>query len=100
MQKHPDPIGCAILGEDFFNEAKSVAFVRTPGAKDDDLANLKELSALQSVAFLGTHKVTDAGLANLKQLRYLQTLYLVGTKVTDAGVDDFHRALPNCQIIQ
>ena len=44
--------------------------------------------------------VTDAGLASLKGLRQLQTLVLKGTRVTDAGVADLQKALPQLKIIR
>jgi hypothetical protein len=35
---------------------------------------------------------------HLKGLTGLQTLYLRSTKVTDAGVAELKKALPNCKI--
>ena len=43
--------------------------------------------------------MTDTGLAHLKGLSNLQWLNLVGTQVTDEGVRDLRRALPNCKAI-
>ena len=37
-------------------------------------------------------------LVHLKGLTKLQALYLNGTKVTDAGVAELKKALPNCKI--
>ena len=45
-------------------------------------------------------QITDAGLVHLKGLTGLQTLNLAGTKVTDAGVAELKKALPNCEIIK
>ena len=42
--------------------------------------------------------MTDAGLEHLKGLMQLQRLVLRNTKVTDAGVRDLQKALPNCKI--
>ena len=42
--------------------------------------------------------ITDAGLVHLKGLTNLQTLNFSGTKVTDAGVAQLKKALPNCKI--
>tara|TARA_B100001123_G_C15315936_1_gene1026123 strand:+ start:3047 stop:3181 length:135 start_codon:yes stop_codon:yes gene_type:complete len=38
------------------------------------------------------------GKSHLKELVNLQTLYLGGTKVTDAGVAELQKALPDCKI--
>ena len=40
----------------------------------------------------------DAGLEHLRALTELQTLQLRFTKVTDTGVADLKKALPNCKI--
>jgi len=44
--------------------------------------------------------VTDAGLKELGVLKGLRALVLFDTKVTDAGVADFKRALPDCKIVR
>jgi hypothetical protein len=44
--------------------------------------------------------VTDAGLKVLAGLKGLQTLHVNDTKVTDAGVRELQKALPNCKIIK
>ncbi len=43
-------------------------------------------------------KVTDAGLVHLTGLTNLQTLNFSFTKITDAGVAELQKALPNCKI--
>ena len=45
-------------------------------------------------------KITDAGLVHLKGLVSLKTLYLIMTKVTDTGVADLKKALPDCRILK
>jgi internalin A len=43
-------------------------------------------------------KITDAGLKELAALRNLQRLKLASRDVTDAGVEELRKALPNCDI--
>jgi hypothetical protein len=66
------------------------------------LARLKNLKVLDlSTGFdqdLVFPDVTDAGLESLKKLANLRTLVLKGTRVTDEGVKEFQRALPNCKV--
>jgi hypothetical protein len=64
-------------------------------------AGLKDLGALKRLQtlFLGGTQVTDAGLkelTNLKRLTYLELYDCV--RVTDAGVAELRKALPNCKI--
>ena len=42
--------------------------------------------------------MTDAGLKELAPLKNLTSLNLSDTKVTDAGVKELQKALPNCKI--
>ena len=42
--------------------------------------------------------VTDASLKDLATLKNLTGVTLHGTKVTDAGVTELQKALPNCNI--
>ncbi len=44
-------------------------------------------------------KGTDASLAHLVGLAALERLWLVNTQVTDAGVAELQKALPNCAIL-
>ena len=41
--------------------------------------------------------ITDTGLLHLKGLTKLQRLKLGGTKITDAGIADLKKSLPNCR---
>jgi len=43
-------------------------------------------------------QITDAGLVHLKDLTNLQDLELEGAKLTDSGVAELQKALPNCEI--
>jgi hypothetical protein len=42
--------------------------------------------------------ITDAGLVHLAGLTNLKTLYLFRTQITDAGVAELKKSLPNCEI--
>ena len=46
-------------------------------------------------------QITDAGLVHLKRLTKLQGLNLYGCQIiTDSGVAELQKALPNCEIIR
>ncbi len=73
-------------------------------AKTSDL----EIQLLTGMADQLTHefyltfnnsKITDASLRNLATMENLIWIGLDNTQVTDAGVADFQKALPNCQIV-
>jgi hypothetical protein len=65
-------------------------------------AGLRELAGLKELQRLSvSQQVTDKGLKELAGLKRLQTLHLdQTTQVTDAGVQELQRALPNCKIIK
>ena len=46
----------------------------------------------------GFSQLTDAGLVHLKGLTQLQDLNLFDTDITDAGIAELQKALPNCEI--
>ncbi|MBI82494.1 MAG: hypothetical protein CMJ81_04795 [Planctomycetaceae bacterium] len=76
---------------------KSLSLDGTWGVTDDGLLRLKGLTNLQALN-LGTTAITDAGLVHLKGLTMLEKLSLDHTQVTDAGVAELHKALPECEI--
>ena len=43
-------------------------------------------------------EVTDECVKHLKGMTVLKFIVLGSTKVTDAGIADLHKALPNCKI--
>ena len=49
---------------------------------------------------LGHESVTDTGLMELARLKQLQWLGLNETKVTDKGVQELKKALPQVQIVR
>jgi hypothetical protein len=72
------------------------AHVTDAGLKE--LAGLTGLKQLQSLNLGFCQNVTDAGLEHLAGLKQLQMLYLNSTGVTDRGVADLKKALPNLKI--
>ena len=65
---------------------------------DAGLVHLKGMRDLQQLDLMST-KVTDAGLIHLKPLTSLKQLVLDGcTTLTNAGVAELQRALPDCKI--
>ena len=64
--------------------------------EDDQLAHLQNLTGLRVLALNGTN-ITDAGLKHLKGLTKLESLEL-GRNVTEVGVAELKRFLPNCKI--
>ena len=66
---------------------------------DADLANLLTFSELQGLV-IGNDSVTDAGLLSLGSLPNLKLIqFLDNACVTKTGVDEFHKALPNCKVM-
>ncbi len=47
---------------------------------------------------LERNNVSDAGLVHLRGLKWLKDRYLTKTRVTDAGVNELQKALPNVKI--
>ena len=68
-----------------------------PEVTDDLLEYLTSLTGLKELSL--PDQVTDAGLLHLAGMRSLEALYLNNTQVTDAGVAELQKALPNCKII-
>ena len=63
------------------------------------LESLKDLPNLQVVQLIGTH-TTDQDLQSLRVLSKLVFIDLKDTKVTDAGVAELKKALPNCRVVR
>jgi hypothetical protein len=47
---------------------------------------------------LGSTSVTDAGLVHLSELKNLRMLWFDRSLVTDKGIEDLRKALPDCVI--
>jgi hypothetical protein len=65
---------------------------------DAGLAHIEGLANLEEWLGLANTQITDAGLYHLEGLTKLQSLNVRLTKVTDAGVEELKRALPNTDI--
>jgi hypothetical protein len=63
---------------------------------------VSNLSALQDLPLLHVDfsdtPVADEGLKHLHGMKSLTSIVLTKTKVTAAGVDELHKALPGCRI--
>jgi serine/threonine protein kinase len=64
---------------------------------DDDMSRLQGLSSLE-ILDLNNTGVTDSGLLRLVGLKGLKKLTVVNTNVTAQGVEEFHAAIPGCEI--
>ena len=63
-----------------------------------DCQHLLTLGQQPVDGFPETSPIDRLGLVHLKGLTRLETLTLGGTKITEAGVADLKKALPNCKI--
>ena len=63
---------------------------------DDSLASLSGLKLL--TLDLRNTPITDKGLKHLEKIPSLGTIYLSGTKVSQAGIESLHGAVPKCRI--
>src|SRR5262245_34425600 len=69
----------------------------TDAAVKDIADNMPELTDLNLGSSL-PNEVSDASVANLARLKKLKALNLSGSKLTDAGLKDLQKALPECKI--
>jgi serine/threonine protein kinase len=67
------------------------------GINDTMADRLAGLQTLEKLAISG-NPLTDKGLAELKKLKGLKALEVKSTQVTEAGVADLQKALPECKI--
>jgi hypothetical protein len=65
---------------------------------DDGVKSLTELKKLRSLSLFGCKRVTDEGARSLQKLSGLKFVFFGGTGVTDKGVADLQKALPQCEV--
>jgi hypothetical protein len=65
---------------------------------DEGMKSVAELKKLNWISLFGCKQVTDEGVRRLKDLRGLQFASFAGTGVTDVGVADLQKALPQCKV--
>lgn len=67
---------------------------------DADVARIASLPGLSEVRTmnLGRTRITDAGMVHLACLKNLKVLNLHGTQVTDQGINELQKALPELKI--
>ena len=66
--------------------------------EDDDLVHLENLTNLKYLYLGGCSRISDDGITHLKKISSLKELYLFETRVSDAGIRDLQRALPDCKV--
>ena len=76
------------------NEEKTKGWLESLGAKFE----LDETGRVCRVD-LGFTQVTDEGLVHLAGLTNLRNLGLYGTQITDDGLDELKKVLPDCTIV-
>jgi Leucine-rich repeat (LRR) protein len=77
---------------------RSLNLLDCKGVTDVGLKELARLSGLRSLGLTGCKRVSDAGLRELAALKDLQEVTLYDTGVSDAGVADLQKALPQTTI--
>ena len=65
-----------------------------------DMEKVRQEVEAQRIPGLGLRDATDADLEHLKGLTALQTLDLQGTRVTDAGVEELKKSLPDVLVLR
>ena len=94
----PDPISPAeekviAIADPIFEKAIRIDLGKYTGKLTE--ADLAKVIALE----LHESKTTDAGLKGLAKLQKLENLLLEDTQITNAGVAELKKALPNCEIV-
>ena len=84
-----------LLGDDFFANVTKLDLTQTD-ISDTALKQLEPLADLRSLS-LG-ESIGDARLAALQGLTHLRTLHLRANKVSEEGIKNLQKNLPNCKI--
>lgn len=79
------------------NNLSVLTISRNTRITDVGLENLEGLTDLNTL-FINDTQVTDAGLGHLKGMTKLRELHLGNTQVTEGGVNELKKALPNCKV--
>jgi hypothetical protein len=66
---------------------------------DSALAHVGRMKNLKKLMLISLPQVTDAGLVHLHGLTKLEDLVIRRTGVTEAGLEQFFKALPDCRVI-
>jgi len=95
-----------LYGEGSFENVVSLSLIRGH-CSDDDLPALAELTELRRLVlsepwpFVHSQgRITDAVLKHLTGMKKLRTLDVRGTEVTEYGIAELQKVLPNCTIIR
>jgi hypothetical protein len=83
-------------------EIRRLAVLSFPGRQvsDDGLRTVSELRGLILLGLDGA-SISDSGLRNLEKMSTLRGLYLRGCpNVTEEGVAQLQKALPNCKVVR
>ena len=64
---------------------------------NEDLRLLADFESIERLSLVGT-QVTNAAVPHLKQFTRLRFLDVSGTEITDDGIAELQKALPNCRI--
>lgn len=88
-----------LMGDDPSELVIGVLFNDGHKITDCDLDNLKPLTEVCCIFAFNEFPISDAGLMRLASLTHLKVIAFVGkTNVTDAGIAEFQKVLPNCEI--
>jgi hypothetical protein len=87
------------LGVDYFGHVVVVIFSIPGGSEEAVLVQIGRLTQLRELLLdLSGSQVTDVGLVHLKGLTNLNLSYARNTRVTDGGVKNLQRTLPNLKM--
>jgi hypothetical protein len=72
--------------------------LRNNRIRNAELVHLKNIKNLKKLDLTGNFGITDAGLDALKELTQIKEVHLLFTEVTDKGVAELKKALPQAEI--